>query len=1161
MKQTDRLGYLASSSFFALMLGGVPAAASCFSVGAGDLTVFGPTAGICVSNASFHGSITVLSGGGLSSGISFTNGTMLGSVSSAGTIVGGISLDPLSSFSNLVINGGSVSGGIINQGTIGGAAINTAILVENLSSFSGGISNSGSIIAAANAIMIESVSNFSGGISNSGGISVSSGYAIEVNTVSTFSGGITNSGTIVGQVGIAALLVSDFSGGISNSGTISAGSLGIGAENDKTFTGGISNSGSISSSMVGIEARLVSSFNGNISNSGSISAATGINIIGSTINGGITDSGTILASSHGILIDSSSVINSAGSAIAINGAPTFTGGISNAGLISAVSDGIFIGGVSTFSGGINNSGTIAATIGIGIGIFGVSSFTGGIVNSGLIQASNGAGIFDNSGNLFQGGISNSGTISALNGIFFEQIAFFLGGISNSGVISAQTGINVTAIDTFAGNISNAGTISGAVGIFIGGGVSFSGGAIYNSGTIIGTTAAIDASGATSPVTIDQTGGLISGAIKLSNNADVVNISGGTISGNIIGQGSSNTLNFNLGSGTFTYDAAYQFTGINQVNVNSGLAILDGTNSATNVTVNGGTLEVGDASHASATLTAANGIDVLGGTLAGHGTVAGNVNIASGGTLRPGGSIGTLTIDGDLTFNAGSSYTIDLSPTQHSQTNVIGTVTINGGSVVLTPQLGTYAANRIAILTSTGALTGAFSPTVTYSSSVSLNGASLSYDGHDVYLSNLYSVVGGSPPPNGGPPPPIVVTLALPSNAPLNAQNAAGVLNNFILAGGTVPGGFQNLTNLSGNALNTAANQLGGQGQGAFAPLGFAAGNQFLGLMLNPYVEGRGAGFGPAGAAPLAYVSEEASAPAARAFNALALDGPTSGPQAVFAPRLSIWSSAYGGSGSITGNGFTGAASTDSQIYGVATGLDYLVEPNTVVGLALGGGGTAWQSGQGMGSGHSSMFQGGIYGTSRLGPAYVSGAFAYAQQDVTTNRVATLAGYDVLQGNFTANVVSGRLESGYRLPYGFLAVTPYGAVQTQAMFLPAYSEHAAVGSSQFALSYTSRTFDATRTEAGAWLDSDYFMSQGVKLYGRLAWAHDFDNEGLTTATFQSLSGSAFVINSVKPAHDGALVTAGFEYRLIDGWSVLGKFDGEYSATTAIFAGTGTLRKVW
>jgi hypothetical protein len=53
----------------------------------------------------------------------------------------------------------------------------------------------------------------------------------------------------------------------------------------------------------------------------------------------------------------------------------------------------------------------------------------------------------------------------------------------------------------------------------------------------------------------------------------------------------------------------------------------------------------------------------------------------------------------------------------------------------------------------------------------------------------------------------------------------------------------------------------------------------------------------------------------------------------------------------------------------------------------------------------------------------------------------------------------------------------------------------------------------------------------------------------------------VVNSVKPAPAGALVTAGFEYKLTDGWSVLGKFDGEFSSTTSLFSGTATIQKVW
>ena len=107
------------------------------------------------------------------------------------------------------------------------------------------------------------------------------------------------------------------------------------------------------------------------------------------------------------------------------------------------------------------------------------------------------------------------------------------------------------------------------------GVTFAAGsALVNSGTITGSTMAIDLHAATSPVTIDQTGGTINGAIRLSSNADVFNISGGAINGNIIGAGSSDTINFAPGAGnSVTY--ANSFTAINQVKRNDAAIIIGG----------------------------------------------------------------------------------------------------------------------------------------------------------------------------------------------------------------------------------------------------------------------------------------------------------------------------------------------------------------------------------------------------------------------------------------------------------------------------------------------------------------------------------------------------------------------------------------------------------
>ena len=42
---------------------------------------------------------------------------------------------------------------------------------------------------------------------------------------------------------------------------------------------------------------------------------------------------------------------------------------------------------------------------------------------------------------------------------------------------------------------------------------------------------------------------------------------------------------------------------------------------------------------------------------------------------------------------------------------------------------------------------------------------------------------------------------------------------------------------------------------------------------------------------------------------------------------------------------------------------------------------------------------------------------------------------------------------------------------------------------------------------------------------------------------------------------ALVSAGAEYRLAHGLTLLGKFDGEFASRSTTYAGTGALRYSW
>ena len=92
--------------------------------------------------------------------------------------------------------------------------------------------------------------------------------------------------------------------------------------------------------------------------------------------------------------------------------------------------------------------------------------------------------------------------------------------------------------------------------------------------------------------------------------------------------------------------------------------------------------------------------------------------------------------------------------------------------------------------------------------------------------------------------------------------------------------------------------------------------------------------------------------------------------------------AFGGASNINGdpNG-SGSHGTSARTAGVAAGVDYKLSPDTMLGFALAGAGTSWDLAQGLGGGRSDAFQAGVYGKSNWGPAYITGALAFANNCV------------------------------------------------------------------------------------------------------------------------------------------------------------------------------------
>jgi outer membrane autotransporter protein len=328
-------------------------------------------------------------------------------------------------------------------------------------------------------------------------------------------------------------------------------------------------------------------------------------------------------------------------------------------------------------------------------------------------------------------------------------------------------------------------------------------------------------------------------------------------------------------------------------------------------------------------------------------------------------------------------------------------------------------------------------------------------------------------------------------------------------------------------------------------------------MLDPFVDGRSGAGGPA----LGFAPEQEALPDSIALAYSKVLKAPAMPAATFDQRWTAWGGAYGGGNKTSGDpAVLGSHDLTATTAGFAGGLDYRLTPNSVVGFALAGGGTNWSLAQGLGGGRSDAFQAGVYGATRWGAAHLAGAFAFINHWMSTGRLSFAA--DHLTASFNAQSYGGRVEGGYRFATWYGGITPYAAIQVQSFHTPGYSEVDGSGLG-FGLAYNARTGTDTRSELGARFDRvlALYSNAVLSLRGRLAWAHDWVSDPTLAALFQTLPGASFVVNGALPVKDSALVSAGTEYRLANGVTLLAKFDGEFASRSSTYAGTGTVRYAW
>jgi outer membrane autotransporter protein len=765
---------------------------------------------------------------------------------------------------------------------------------------------------------------------------------------------------------------------------------------------------------------------------------------------------------------------------------------------NAVAKGVSVGVTGTGMLTISNGGTLnsnLALVGNMVGSTGTATVTG----AGSAWAAQGMAV----------GYQGAGTLTISNGGAVTTTAWETSIADSAGSTGAVTvdgvGSTLTASDVVVGNhgagtlmISNGGAVAATTWTSrLGNSAGATGTATVTGAGSTWTNTATYISALPAPALTIANGGAVSagGTVTLAVQASSVgtlNI-GGAAGAAAVAPGTLNaaTVQFGAGTGAINFNhtsTSYAFasaiSGLGTINQVAGTTILtadsSGFTGATNVS--GGRLAV-NGSLANSIVTVSGG-----GILGGNGIVGGIVANA-GGIIGPGNSIGTLNVNGNVAFAAGSTYQVEVNAAgQSDKIAASGTATLNGGTAAVLTAPGAFTlGGQYAILTAVGGINGTFAGASSATATPFLV-FGLTYDPNNVYLGISRSNV----------------TFASAGLTP--NQTATGGGADSLALGSPLVGA---LANLDLTQALGAFDQLSGEVHASGKRV-MVEDSRFLREAAVDRLRAAFDGVGAVSTLVTTYVNgEPVLAPAT-------------------ADRFAVWGRGFGSWGQWNGDG--NAATIKRDIGGFFIGADGLVADTWRVGAVSGYSRSNFRVADRNSSGSSDSYHAGLYGGTQWGNLAFRSGLAYTWNDISTSRSVAFPGFaDTLKGDYSAGTTQTFGELGYRIKAGQtpLAFEPFANLAHVNLSTNGFTEKGGAA----ALTGHGDNTGVTFTTLGLRASTGFTPGNGVNMTARgmLGWRHAF-GDTTPVSTVALTGGSPFSIAGVPVARDGAVVDLGLDLNL-------------------------------